>query len=448
MRLLLPLLCLSTCLSAAQTPGDAIEDAVARFERSIDLAFDKASRGLDRYREERESEVVRDIHARLGQAEGDDARFLAYHLLRRDGDHQAALAAFGEAGSPIAGSGGLQPQAIDTIPAPSDPALAVIALGWHDHPREAVVEATTKVLKRFGSAGKDRAAKQLYTTLVTIGRGHPALVKPVLGFYFPGKGSRGRGWVSPVDKYLMRHGLVTTELAYGDRRFDRAQSERLPMALPNYRIELATIAGEPCTVELRSPGARGLDLVVTPQRVAVRADGSDLASHDAAATTVTVDVRQRQGLLGIDGRPVAAFELEQAFAVDRITIPAGSAAHILRLRYLGPGELLAPAPADLVAAAETATTPPAEPAAVDPSLLETPISISAEDLPAGELVAAIRRIAGIDLRFAPSAEAFAEIPLSLEADAMPLSQVLAWFQRSLELDHHQDGEAIVLTWDG
>lgn len=438
MRITIILLVFGLALPAAQTPGDAIEDAVADFDRTIELAFGKSQAGLDRYRESRIKDAAREIRSRLGGAEGDEALVLAYQLLRLEPEDRAALAAFGEAGSPFADSGGLR--RFD-IPA-ADGALAVEALGWLDFPRAEVIDATTKVLKRFGSAGKDRASKKLYTTLLALRKGHPKLVEPVLGFYFPGKGSRGRGWVSPVDKYLLRHGLVTTELAYGDRRFDQAQSERLPMALPCYRIELATVAGQPCTVELRSPGNRGLTLHVGDGAVRVMAGDAELARHDGPAATVEVDVRQRQGLLSIDARPVAPFELEQAFAVDRISVPAGSAAHILRLRYLADGELVAPPETDLVAAAEAQ----AAATALSDELLATPITISAEDQPAGDLVAAIATISGIQLRFDPSAEAFTEVPLSLEAQDMPLSQVLGWFKRSLELDHRADGDVVVLTW--
>lgn len=440
----LPLLALTLALGAAQTPGDLIEQAVATFERDIERAYQRARRGLDRYRDDRVAEVVREIETRMRRAEGDDRRFLAYRLLRFEPDHDDAIAAFGEDGSPIAPSGGLR--ASVSVPAPSDPELAVTALGWQDFPRDEVIDVTRQVLKRFASGGKDRASRELYTTLLALRKAHPKLVKPVLGFYFPGKDARGRGWIPPVDQHLLRDGLVTTELAYGDKRFTQDTSERLPMALPGVRLELATVSGESCRVRLHSPGERGLELAVTPERVRVLDGEEELATHDGAARTVEFDLRQRHGLLSVDGRPVDTFELERAMAVDRMVVVGGSSAHILRLRFLGPGELIAPEQADIAAA--IARPAPSERAAIDPELLARTVTLSAEDQPTAELLAAIATISGVELRLAPSAEAFGEIPLSLEASAMPLEQVLAWLRRSLDLQHHQEGTAIVLTWGG
>lgn len=427
---------MSPAWTADDDPNAAIADAINRFETTVERSFAASDGGFDRYRQGRTREVTRTLTALLKQHDDPSVRqFIGYHLLQLDPRSRSAVALFAEQVVPFtAEQAGLHPAAIGQIPAAPTSALALMALDWHHHQRDAVVAAANTVLRSY-SRQKRRAALKLQEQLETIGRQYPSLVAPHQAFYFPGRRPRGVIWINPIDRYLLRYGLITNDVTQ--------QPATLPLMVPTFQLEAALINGQSAELLVAGNGNRQLSCRCDAQAVVILVDGEEVLRHPLTqpATTLVLGVHQRVLLLSIDGAPVASGTMSKSLAAVSVRQGQGSATSVARLRFLGDEPLLA-----LADDAATESSSPETTATLDEATLAIRFTYQAELVAMSEVLTALSGLTGVTFDLADTAEAFGEVPVDLVAQNMTVAQLLDWFAHYLELDYRVGDAGVSLTW--
>lgn len=454
---------------------ERIDQVMTAFERGLDQDFQPVKGRLRSWLEGRQRSAEKELMDLLGVAKGDDAVYIAYHLLSANPRNKSARDVFAKAGTPApfdergqAASGWKMPvcrnQAIiDKVQTLSYPPFDIVA---------EVVDLKSPLLKSFW-ARQGRSIAQLKTDLVGFAnQGHADTVYPMLAYYYdlPPKEvvayytakqkrvPRNRVWFSPVDRWLLDHELAGIDCL---RTPPMGQAKAGPMVgrwkflemLRNCRVEsVLQVAGGPATFSVLDERNQGAQLQVQRDRVVLReiggagkqlAEAQTEVALDKEPVAVQLEVRGARAFVRVAGVQLIDAELSAERAYEIVESAGSFNAKLLRLRYL------ADLPPSLKDAVVAGVKPPADPpwlAERKTQLEAKSVSFEFSDTPVEEVAALLSAQTGVAISLDTTAEPLRNLPVSLSAKSMKLKTALEWIQRITDLSYVPTEKGLALAW--